>query len=302
MSEKYEFIDAEYTAQTATGAVDAPAIYQMCAWLNVSTSGFYEWRRRPASVTAQRRESLKVKIQALFDYNDGTYGHRRIHAELVRAGEQVGDELVRTLMRELELWPCQPRPYKTTTIRGEAAPVADDLLRRDFTADRPGCKWVSDITHIHTWEGWLYLASVIDCFNSEVVECAMAGHMRTDLVTAAVQMAASNHTVEPGCILHSDRGSQYTSAAFTGKLAELGLRQSLGRTGICFDNALVESFHGALKTERVHRNTYPTRKKARDDIARYIELFYNRRRIHSGLGYRSPHEVRTEYLNGQLAA
>lgn len=159
-------------------------------------------------MTAQRRELLKVKIQALFDYNDGTYGYCRIHAELVRAGEQVGEELVRTLMRELELWPCQPRPYKTTTIRGDSASAADDLLRPDFTADRPGCTWVSDITDIHTWEGWLYLASAIDCFNSEVVGYAMAGHMRTDLVTAAVQMAARNHIVEPGCILHSDRGSQ----------------------------------------------------------------------------------------------
>ncbi len=302
MSEKYEFIDAEYTANSDAGVVDAPATYQMCGWLNVSTSGFYEWRARPSSATAKRRELLKVKIKALFDYNDGTYGYRRIHAELLRAGEQVGAELVRRLMRELDLHPCQPRPYKTTTIRGETDPPADDLVRRDFTADRLGAKWVSDITYIRTWEGWLYLASVIDCFNKEIVGYAMASHMRTELVTAAVEMATRNHVVAADCILHSDRGSQYTSAEFIGKLAELGLRQSLGRTGTCFDNALAESFHGTLKTERVHRSVYPTRKKAREDIAQYIELFYNRRRVHSGLGYRSPHEVRTEHLNGQLAA
>jgi transposase InsO family protein len=146
------------------------------------------------------------------------------------------------------------------------------------------------------------MATVIDCFNREVVGYAMADHMRTSLVTDAVQMAARNHSRSAGCTFHSDRGSQYTSADFAATLAHLDMRGSVGRTGICFDNALAESFNAALKVERVHRTVYPTHKQAKDDIARYIEVFYNHRRIHSALGYKTPHEVRTEYLNTQAAA
>ena len=146
------------------------------------------------------------------------------------------------------------------------------------------------------------MATVIDCFNKEVIGYAMADHMRTELICDALAMAARNHTLEEDCIMHSDRGTQYTSAEYAAKLNELGLRQSLGRTGICWDNALAESFFASLKNERVHQMVYPTRKKAKEDIARYVELFYNRRRIHSALGYRTPHEVRTEYMNSQLAA
>jgi putative transposase len=301
VSEKYEFIDAEYAANAAAKAAEAPTVVQMCTWLSVSKSGFYEWRGRPMSATTQRRELLKAKITQLFDDSDGTYGYRRIHAALARTGERVSPGLVRKLMRQLGLVPCQPRPYRTTTVRGEQAGAAD-LVGRDFTAEAPGTKLVSDITYIWTWEGWLYLATMIDCFNKEVIGYAMADHMRTALVTEAVDMAARNHNLAADCIVHSDHGTQYTSAEFATKLTELELRQSLGRTGICYDNALAESFFGTLKNERVHRTVYPTRKKAKEDIARYIEIFYNRQRLHSGLGYRSPHEVRNEYLNRQLAA
>jgi len=204
------------------------------------------------SATAQRRELLKVKIKELFDDSDGTYGYRRIHAALARSGEQASPELVRKLMRQLGLVPCQPRPYRTTTVRGEQA-SAGDLLGRDFTAEAPGTKLVSDITYIWTWEGWLYLATMIDCFNKEVIGYAMADHLRSELVTAALDMAARNHHLAKDCITHSDHGTQYTSAEFAAKLAELELRQSLGRTGICYDNALAESFFGTLKNERVHR-------------------------------------------------
>lgn len=302
MSEKYEFIDAEYTARLDTHVGDAPTIGRMCAWLSVSRSGYYEWLNRPASATAKRREDLKIKIAALFDYYDQTYGYRRIHAELVRAGEQVGPELVRRLMRELDLVPCQPRPYRTTTVRDTDERQVPDLVRRDFTAEGPGRKLCGDITYIHTWEGWVYLATVIDCFNKEVIGYAIADHMRADLVVDAVQMATRNHTLEPGCIVHHDHGSQYTSATYAAILAQHQLRLSLGRTGNCFDNALAESFNSMLKTERVHRTVYATRKKAMADVANYIEIFYNRRRIHSGIGYKTPHEIRTEYLNWQQAA
>jgi transposase InsO family protein len=302
VSDRYAFIAAEYARTQSDGVADAPTLTQMLSWLEVSKSGFYEWRDRAPSATEKRRERLKVKIAELFEKFEGTYGYRRIHAELVAAGEQVGDELVRKLMRELGLVPIQPRPYRVTTIRGEHEPDVPDLVARDFTAERPGVKLVGDITYIPTWQGWLYLVTVIDCFNKEVIGYAMAGHMRTELVTDALKMAAHNHDLESDCIMHSDRGTQYTSAEYQATLAELGLRHSLGRTGVCWDNALAESFFASLKNERVHHMVYPTRKKAAEDIARWIELHYNRRRLHSALGYRTPHEVRNEYLNRQLAA
>jgi putative transposase len=295
VSDKYAFIDAEYAAACA------PSIGRMCRWLQVSRSGYYEWLNRPASATAQRRQLLKIKIEALFDASDGTYGYRRLHAELLRGGERVGPELVRALMRELGLIACQPRPWHTTTVRGEPS-TAPDLVGQDFTADAPGCKLVGDITYIPTWAGWLYLATVIDCFNREVIGHAMADHLRTSLVSEALQMAARNHRLAVDCIFHSDHGTQYTSAEFGAKLASLHMRQSLGRTGCCYDNALAESFFAALKNERVHHTVYPTRNKAKQDIAHYIEIFYNRQRLHSALGYRTPHEVRIEYLNEQPAA
>ena len=301
MSEKYAFIAAQYADYAGTAA-KAPTIAQMTGWLGVSKSGYYEWCARPVSAIEARRDELKVKIATLFEEFGGVYGYRRIHAELIRAGEQVGPELVRKLMRELNLVPLQPKPYKRTTIPGEPEQAVADLVDRNFSADRPGVKLVGDITYIATWQGWLYLATVIDCFNKEVIGYAMADHMRTELISDALAMAARNHTLEENCIMHSDRGAQYTSAEYAAKLNELGLRQSLGRTGICWDNALAESFFASLKNERVHQMVYPTRKHAKEDIARYIELFYNRRRIHSALGYRTPHEVRTEYMNSQLAA
>jgi len=296
VSDKYAFIDAEYAAACA------PTIERMCRWLQVSKSGYYEWLNRPPSPTAQRRQLLKIKIQALFEACDGSYGYRRLHAELVRGGEPVGPELVRELMRELGLVACQPRPWRTTTVQGREQSTTPDLVSRDFTAEAPGRKLVGDITYIPTRAGWLYLATVIDCFNREVIGYAMADHMRTSLVADALGMAARNHRLAVGCIFHSDRGTQYTSTEFGAKLAALHMRQSLGRTGCCYDNALAESFFAALKNERVHRTVYSTRNKAKHDIAHYIEIFYNRQRLHSALGYRTPHEVRIEYLNEQLAA
>ena len=300
MTEKFEFIDAERAA--AAEAAELPTVARMCALLEVSKSGFYEWRHRPVSAAQRRRELLADMVRALFEAFDATYGYRRIHAELVRAGERVGPELVRKLMREMGLIPVQPRPFRTTTEPDPDAPDTVDLVKRDFTAQRPGTKVVSDITYIRTWQGWLYLASLIDCCTREVIGYAMAEHMRTELVLDAVDMAMRNGRLEADCIMHSDRGTQYTSAEYREKLVELGLRHSVGRTGQCWDNALAESFFASLKNERVHHMVYPTRKAAQEDIARYIELFYNYRRIHSALGYRTPHEVRTEYLNSQVAA
>jgi len=274
----------------------------MCAWLEVSRSGFYDWKSRPQSATAQRRELLKIKVNALFDANNAEYGYRRIHAELVRGGERASGELVRRLMRELGLEPCQPGPRRRClTAQGEAGPIPD-LVNRDFSSAVPGEKMVGDITYIATWQGWLYLATVIDCATRKIVGWAMDDNYKTPLITAAVKMAARNLRLPEGAVFHSDRGSNYTSAEFAAELRGLGIQQSVGRTGICFDNALAESVNGTLKVELVHRTVYATRRRAREDIARWIELRYNRTRLHSALGYRTPQEVMDEYMKGQEAA
>jgi putative transposase len=275
----------------------------MCAWLGVSTSGYYEWRSRPESATAQRRERLKELITNIFDNSDETYGHRRIHATLARHGEHCSVELVRGLMRELRLIPCQPRPWRHSLTEGDpAAAPLPDLVNRDFTADAPGTKMVGDITYIPTWEGWVFLATVIDCHTKAVIGWAMGDNYKTSLIIAAITMAARNHNLQPDAIFHSDRGSNYTSIEFATTLRGHNIRQSVGRTGICYDNALAESFFATLKTERVHRTQYPTRRHAMNDVARYIELRYNSKRLHSGLGYKTPSQVHNEYLNRQFAA
>ena len=293
MSSKYEFIDGEKANYPVT---------KMCGWIGVSRSGFYEWRDRPASATAERRAALTALIREIFDDYDGTYGYRRLHAELGRQGVQAGAELVRSIMRAERLVACQPRPYRATTTPDAAAAATADLVARDFTADAPGVKLVGDITYIPTWQGWLYLATVIDCHTKAVVGWSMAAHMHASLVTDAIAMAAGNITLQPGCVFHSDRGSQYTSAEYRTKLSELDVAPSVGRTGVCWDNALAESFFATLKNELVHRTAFPTRAHARRAIVSYIEGFYNRRRLHSALGYRTPLEVHTEYQNRQLAA
>jgi putative transposase len=302
VTDVYEFIDAEYAAGPAVNTAAAPALTQMCAWLGVSKSGFYEWRSRPQSATAKRREQLKLLIAKAFEDSDGTYGYRRLAAQLARWGIAAGAALVRKLMRELGLVACQPRPWRpVTTVQGLPGPLPD-LVNRDFAAATPGEKMVGDITYIGTWEGWLYLASVIDCATRKVIGWAMDDNYRAPLISSAIEMAARNLDLPAGAVFHSDRGSNYTSAEFARVLAGLGIRQSVGRTGSCFDNALAESFNAAVKVERAHRTVYPTRKRAQEDIARYIELRYNKTRLHSGLGYRTPQEAHDEYLNRQLGA
>jgi putative transposase len=290
---RFEFIDAE--------KANYPVI-AMCSWIGVSRSGYYEWRDRPTSATAARRDRLKLLITAAFDDSDGTYGHRRVHAQLARWGEAASPELVRVLMRDLRLVPCQPQPWRpATTIAGDPAQVPD-LVCRDFTATTPGTKLVGDITYIPTWEGWLYLATVIDCHTKACIGYAMADHMRTSLVTDALDMAARNYPLTNGVIFHADRGTQYMSQEFADHTSALGVRRSVGRTGVCWDNAQAESFNAAVKVERVNRTVYPTREHARKDVTRYIEFRYNTRRLHSALGYRTPAEAYNDYQNTRRAA
>jgi putative transposase len=192
----------------------------MCVWAGVSRSGFYEWCARVVSPTAIRRFWLAVQVAKVFRVSNGVYGYRKIHAELVKQGVVVGDELVRRLMNDLGLVSCHPRPWRITTLPGDdAGPV--DLLKRDFTAVTPGVRFVGDITYIHTWEGWLYLSTVIDLCTKEVVGWAMADHMRASLVCDSLTMAAGRRTIAEGAIFHSDRGCQYTSTELAEHLSSL---------------------------------------------------------------------------------
>lgn len=292
---RYEYIDS-----CRNDPANTAALYKMCAWLAVSTSGFYHWLSRPTSATAARRKALTARVRHFFAAADGTYGYRRIHADLADEGTECSPELVRQIMRAEGLVACQPRPFRVTTeADGDTAGRVPDLLDRDFTADRVGVKFVGDITYIHTWQGFVYLATVIDCFSRKVVGWSIADHMRTALVEAALRNAAATTVIEPSAIFHSDRGSVYTSAGYRGVVEDLGMRSSMGRTGVCWDNAMAESFFSALKNERVHRTVYATKEQARRDVIGYIEGFYNSRRRHSALGYKRPNDV--HYAQAQPA-
>ncbi|WP_246062391.1 IS3 family transposase [Haloactinospora alba] len=274
----------------------------MCACVNVSRSGYYEWQSRPESATSQRRQQLRLLIRTAVDHADGTYGHRRIRAQLQRWGVAVGVELVRLLMGEMGLHPCQPRPRRSSLTTPADTGAIPDLVGRDFTAPMPSVKLVGDITYIPTWSGWVYLATVIDCCTKEVVGYAMDDNYRTPLIIRAVAHATGKGKVRAGAVFHSDRGSNYTSREFGDYLASVGMTRSVGRTGICFDNAMAESFFGVLKNERVNQMVYPTRERARRDITRYIEHWYNHRRLHSALGYNTPSEIYAEHEKQRLAA
>ena len=301
MSEKYSFIDAEYVT-LAGEAANAPNIVQMCHWLAVSKSGYYEWRSRPDSAAGKRRELLKMKIKAIFEANNEEYGYRRMHRALARGGEECCPELVRSVMRELGLEPCQPKPWRhsLTEQDGQAGPIPD-LVNRDFTAEKPGEKMVGDITYIETWEGWLYLATVIDCATRKMVGWAMDDNYKTPLITRDQDGGPQRRPPGRSDIPQRPR-QQLHVGEFAKELEELGIRQSVGRTGICYDNALAEIVQRNTQGRAGLPDRVPTREKARNDIARWIELRYNRTRLHSGLGYRTPQEVLDEYLKGQQAA
>jgi putative transposase len=303
VSEKFAFIAAEKADPTSPYPVA-----RMCTWLVVSSSGFYDWLAAEPSDRDRRRAKVAVHVKAAFKAGRGTYGVRRVHAVLARSNDpeiaSASPALIRDIMRENELRACQPRAYRTTTVRDAGAPPAvADHVERDFTADAPGRRLVGDITYLRTWTGWLYLATVIDCHTKAVVGWSMAEHMRTELVCDALTMAATNITFAPNVVFHSDRGTQYTSGQFAEHLARHGVTASMGRTGVCWDNALAESFFGALKNELVYRTVFPTREKARAAVAEYIEVFYNRQRLHSALGYKTPAEVSADHSqNIALAA
>ena len=261
MSEKYELIDAEKAALTETGEKKY-AITAMCEWLDVSTSGYYEWVDRPDSATTRLRGFLALLVMKAFEESDETYGYRRVHAQLLRGGQHATPELVRSLMRELDLVACQPRPWRHNLTESDpcAGPIPD-LVHRDVTADTPGETMVGDITCIPTWEGWGHLATVIDCHTKAVIGWAMDDNYKTSLIDKAIRMAARNYALAPGATFHSDRGSNYTSRQFAETLESLTIRQSVGRTGICFEVSRRRESHPPPLAEpcvKVALHTAPT--------------------------------------------
>lgn len=275
----------------------------MCRLLRVPRSSFYAWRNRVETAGQARRRELAVQVARVFAAGRGAYGCRRVTAQLNREGHDCSVGLVADLMRELGLAAVQPRAYKRTTVRGEDPLDSPDLVGRDFTTGgAPGQRLVGDITYLRTGEGWLYLATVLDLATRMVVGWQMATHMRTSLIVDALAMARAGGHVQPGAIFHSDRGTQYTSAGFHQYCQRIRVHTSVGRTGVCWDNAVAESFFSALKNEMFHHHRFTTRARARFAVADYIEVFYNRQRLHSSLAYRTPTEALNSYRTAATAA
>lgn len=270
------------------------AVERMCGWAQVSVSGFYAWRRSCSSVRSSGREMLVVEVRRVFDASNGIYGYRRVHAQLAREGVECCDKVVRRVMAECGLVSCHPAPWRYRTAQGDGG-RPQDLIRREFTATRPGVRFVGDITQIDTWEGPAFLSTVIDLFSREVAGWSFDDNYHTDLVCASIVMANRNGRVRRRAIFHSDRGSQYTSKQFKNCLRVNRMRGSMGRVGTCYDNALAESFFASLKKELVDRTEFPTREHARKAVANYIEIWYNRQRLHSAIEYRTPTEVREAF-------
>lgn len=270
----------------------------MCRQLQVPRSTFYAWRDRADQVTASqaRRELLKGEIARVFAAQKGTAGCRRVTAQLNDEGHACSVGLVAPLMRELGLAAIQPRVWRKTTVTDEDAPVYPDLVERRFDPDQhaPGEILVGDITYLRTGAGWLYLAVVIDLATRMIVGWQMADHMCTSLVVDALPMARTHGYAAPEAIFHSDHGTQYASQEFARYGAANGFTQSMGRTGVCWDNAVAESFFSSLKKEMYHHHAFYEHRRARFAIANYIEAFYNRTRLHSSLGYRTPARAWTE--------
>ena len=267
----------------------------MCRVLKVSRSGFYAWRQRPASAHTLKDQTLKLEVAAIHAQSRGRYGSPRVHAELRAQGQRIARKRVARLMRVAGLRARTPRRYRCTTDSRHGMAIKGNLLARRFTAPAPNCCWVSDITYLWTLEGWLYLAVILDLYSRRVVGWSMSEGLERKLALDALSMALSERQPESGLVHHSDRGSQYASQEYQSLLGEHGIVSSMSRSGNCWDNAVAESFFATLKIELAHRARWSTRAAARSAIFEYLELFYNRQRRHSVLGYLCPHDF--ELLN-----
>lgn len=272
----------------------------MCELLHVSRSGYYVWRTRPVNQREMANQELLKKIQAAYDDSKGRYGSPRIYEE-IKESIPCSLNRVARLMHQHGIRAKQTKRYKKTTQRNDDHTFAPNLLKQDFTANRPAERWCGDITYIWTAVGWLYLAVVIDLYSRRVVGWAMNSRMTTQLVKEAFQMAWRQSQSTGKLTFHSDRGSQYTSHAFQQLLRQYEVQASMSGTGNCYDNAVAESFFSTLKMELVHHRIYQNREEAMTDIFFYIEGFYNRRRRHSTLGYVSPVDYEACYYHQVVA-
>jgi transposase InsO family protein len=260
----------------------------MCRVLEVSRSGFYAWVRRPESARSRDDRTLLVAIRAAHQASRKTYGSPRIFRELQEDGHTAGRHRVARLMRGHDIRGRRRRRFRNTTQSGHAHPIAANTLDRCFTAPSPDAMWVTDITYIWTLEGWLYLSVILDLYSRRVVGWAMGSRIDQALTLRALRMAVQGRRPKPGLLHHSDRGSQYAAAAYRRMLGANGITCSMSRKGNCWDNAVAESFFATLKVELVHETVFPTRARAQRELFEYIEVFYNRVRRHSSLGYISP--------------
>jgi len=262
----------------------------LCEVLGVSRSGYYAWRRRPRSQREEDNARITETIRTLHAESRGTYGSPRVYAALRRRGIACGRHRVARIMREEGIRSKTKRRFRYIATKREEMPAAPNRLERCFTAAAPNRVWASDITIVKTAEGWLHLAIVLDLFSRKIVGWAMSEAVTQTLALEALQMALAHRRPEPGLVHHSDRGGQYLSAAYQHLLDDHGVVCSMSRPGNCLDNAVVESFFHTLKTELVYQQQYRTREEARLAIFEYVEIFYNRTRLHSTLDYRSPEE------------
>jgi putative transposase len=265
-------------------------VRQLCETLEVSPAGYYAWRDRPASAREQRRDALLVEIEAIHGEVRGRYGSPRVHAELLARGHGCCVNTVARVMRQAGIRAKTARKFRHTTDSNHSRPVADNVLGREFDPAAPNEAWVADITYVSTREGWLYLAVVEDLFSRMVVGWSMAATMTSRLVVDALEMAVQWRLPGADLVTHSDRGSQYASEHYQLLLGKHGITCSMSGVGQCWDNAPMESFFASLKKELVHHEDYATREEARASIFEYVEVFYNRQRRHSTLGYVSPAE------------
>lgn len=256
--------------------------------LQVSTSGYYAWLERQPSAQQQRHQYIAQAIGRSYFESERIYGYRKIHQDLLEANIVCCKETVRRMMREIGLCSRVKRKFVLTTDSKHDMSIAENLLGRDFTATFPNQKWGADITYIPTAHGWLYLAVVMDLYSRKIVGWSMSKHIDSELVVSAMNMAVSQRKAVTSLLHHSDRGSQYASEVFQALLDEHNIVCSMSRKGNCWDNACMESFFGSLKTEWLGYKKYQTRQEAKNDIFKYIEMFYNRKRRHAALGYLSP--------------
>jgi putative transposase len=268
----------------------------MCRALGVNRTSFHDWVRRAPSDRALSDAFLTEKIKEIHTGSAGTYGVRRIHAELrLEHGIRVGRTRVERLMKDAGISGLLPRKRRRTTVRLPGVRVAPDLVERDFRPEGPNQTWSADITYVSTWEGFLYLAHVQDLFSRLIVGWSMADHLRSELVVDALEMALRRRRPDRGLIHHSDQGCQYTAVLFGERCAKAGIEISMGSRGDAYDNAVCETFHATIKKEKLYRQSWPTRAEARAAIFEYIEGWYNPRRRHSTLAYLSPIEFERQH-------